>query len=958
LYKKSRLPSAVRAGAIFVLGACLLPRSVADGAARAPEVPLVVSAATDNFPYSYQDSSGRITGFAVDVFDAVASRMGLQFRRVPMPAMDDLRRFGAGEFDIGQWQPRIPGHDAEAEYSAPILVVQGTIFVRKGNRRFATMQDLRAQHARVATPTQGRVFALEQGLEADCVSTASSPECLRLLADGKVDAVLLSRLTGLAQAHHLGITNVEPVGHSLSGFVVRYCFVTHKGDTELMARLNEGLASLYQTEEYDRIYQRWFARYEPAAFSREELIIFVAAMLAFALIIVFWVLVRQRQLRDRITRQAEELAENRQILAEAQAFASLGCWRSHFDQPELNSWSEESYRIFERDPRLGVPGVAEMINYAVPPDRGRWRDAIAGLQADGNDYDLHLAIEPKADCRKTIHILARPVSDHTGRRIGSFGTMQDVTAWQAAEEALRQSEQLLRALYENLPLALGVVERARGEWFVVSLNPAAVRQFALTSEPPSGQALSQLGLRPEWLQYWSRLFTRCVDESHPFKLELSRDDERRDYAITLVPLGQSGGHARCCFLIEDVSERKQKDSEIAQGRRLRAIGELVGGIAHEFNNLLTPILLSSDLLQTEWAHEPRLRDELKLIADAARRSAELTRRLLAFGRKSEPHAEALELRAVVETNEELVRHAFDRRIRLETNLAPDLPTLFLNTADLHQVLLNLLVNARDTLTDKLARPPATTWIPCIRIEATSQPTGSVTPFEPGKHPLPTAWIKLTVRDNGRGMSQSVIERIFEPFYTTKQIGQGTGLGLATVWHLVANFGGRVDVESVLGEGAAFHVFLPVRPVPVGPVVSGSAAADHTKGPARSLRLLLVEDEEAVANLVSALLRRQGHEITLASNGLDGWERLSATPDAFDAVIMDLNMPGLSGQELARRARGLAYHRPMVAISGRVTDDERAGLARLEITTVLQKPFTLDELREGLARAFEGNLPRS
>jgi CheY-like chemotaxis protein len=194
------------------------------------------------------------------------------------------------------------------------------------------------------------------------------------------------------------------------------------------------------------------------------------------------------------------------------------------------------------------------------------------------------------------------------------------------------------------------------------------------------------------------------------------------------------------------------------------------------------------------------------------------------------------------------------------------------------------------------------------------------------------------------MPSAVIERIFEPFYTTKQVGQGTGLGLATVWHLVVELGGRVNVESVPGEGSAFHVFLPYRSLPsaVAPAVQPGSAA--IAGSARSLRLLLVEDEEAVASLISTLLKRQGHQITLAINGLDGWERLSATPDAFDGVIMDLNMPGLNGQELARRARALAYDRPLVAVSGRVTEDDRTELARLGVRTILQKPFI--QLRQG------------
>jgi len=194
------------------------------------------------------------------------------------------------------------------------------------------------------------------------------------------------------------------------------------------------------------------------------------------------------------------------------------------------------------------------------------------------------------------------------------------------------------------------------------------------------------------------------------------------------------------------------------------------------------------------------------------------------------------------------------------------------------------------------------------------------------------------------MTPAVVERIFEPFYTTKQIGQGTGLGLATVWHVVAEFGGRVDVESTPGEGTAFHLSLPVRSRPardgsLHPFGAGAPAA-----PAKPRKLLLAEDEEPVSRIVTALLRREGHTVVLATDGHNAWQQLSAAPAEFDAVIMDLNMPGLSGLDLARRARALPYDRPLVVMSGRVTEDERLELARLRIDAIINKPFTLEMLR--------------
>jgi signal transduction histidine kinase len=240
------------------------------------------------------------------------------------------------------------------------------------------------------------------------------------------------------------------------------------------------------------------------------------------------------------------------------------------------------------------------------------------------------------------------------------------------------------------------------------------------------------------------------------------------------------------------------DEELAQSRRLRAVGEMVGGIAHEFNNLLTPIVLKVEMLRDE-REDPVLRHELEVISGAAERAATLTKRLLTFGRKGDQEPVEVQLADVVAANVDLIRPTCDRRVELAVDVPPGLPALVQNPADLHQIVLNLLLNARDALHDKLQAGgdgPA-------RLTLAVEPIGSNNGHGP-------AGQRIVVGDTGVGMPRHVLERIFEPFFTTKEVGRGTGLGLATVWHLVQTCGGRVDVESAPGVGTTFRVELPTR----------------------------------------------------------------------------------------------------------------------------------------------------
>jgi CheY-like chemotaxis protein len=195
------------------------------------------------------------------------------------------------------------------------------------------------------------------------------------------------------------------------------------------------------------------------------------------------------------------------------------------------------------------------------------------------------------------------------------------------------------------------------------------------------------------------------------------------------------------------------------------------------------------------------------------------------------------------------------------------------------------------------------------------------------------------------MPREIIERIFEPFYSTKQVGRGTGLGLATVWHLISDLGGRVEVESAEGAGSTFYVYMPVRPADA----AKAAPAVATPAAQPGLRVLVAEDEESIATVLRTLLKRDRHEVVITANGREAWETFERRPGAFDVLLLDFNMPEVTGLELARRVRAAGYRGSLLIMSGRITEDARQQLLETGVDAIVEKPFTLDAIRAALNR---------
>ncbi len=528
-----------------------------------------------------------------------------------------------------------------------------------------------------------------------------------------------------------------------------------------------------------------------------------------------------------------------------------------------------------------------------------------------------------------------PLADTAGCRIGVIGVALDVTESRWAEERLHALNAFLDSIIENIPDMVFVKDAASLKF--ERLNRAGEELLGRPRHKVIGKTNYELFPQQEADFFTQmdrtvlqgRTLADVVEESVP------TPRGERILRTKKIPLLDERGEPRYLLgIAEDITERRVLEDRLRQAQKMEAVGQLAGGVAHDFNNLLTVILGNVGLSLTELPAEHPCREFLTAAEQAAQRAAALTRQLLGFSRRTHLEAEPINVNTCVEETVRLLRRTFDPRITLQVDLQTDLWQILADPGQMSQVLMNLCLNARDAM-------PVGGLLVLATANVTLTQAGSTYESRPGD------FVRLEVRDTGRGMPPEVQQHLFEPFFTTKEVGKGTGLGLAMVFGIVREHGGWIEWHSEIDQGTCFAVYLPrLADTPRRPQPT---ELDQTRGGRETI--LLVDDQEMILRLGRQILTGYGYRVIAARDGEEAVTLYRERQRQIDLVILDLAMPRLSGPDALRALREMNPAVRVLISSGNDNGSESADAPHGALGSVA-KPYQPRELARAVRAALD------
>ena len=936
----------IGAGRLLAMVMVLVTAGIAQDQQSADK-PLVVGSEEDYPPFATGKTDETAGGFTVDLWKAVAAEHALKYTIQVRPFRQILEEFKAGKIDVMINLAQSDERRTFADFSVPHVIVHGAIFVRKGESRIQSEADFAGKSIIVIHADLAHDYAVGNGWERQLVLVDNAAEGLTLLAAGQHDAMLLSKLAGTQTLQEEKIRNVTALA-AKAGFSQKFSFAVRKGNAELLAKLNEGIAVAKASGTYDALYEKWFGVFE----SSEDYLRKVKKYLglfALGLALLGVILFARYHERQKVGQQLRDSEERLRLALSA---ANQGLYDLNVQTGECIVTPEYALML-GYDPAEFRESNAAWLERLHPDDRETTYEAyakyVAGRRAA---YRVEFRQRTRDGGWKWILSLGKIVArSPDGRPLRMLGTHTDITERKLAEEALREREERLRA-------ALSASGTGTFRWDVrtneMSWDEALGALFGL----PAGETIRSLDdfiarVHPEERATVVEHSERCVREGADFDLEFrvvwpdGRTRWLHDKGKIVAnaagePLYMTGACLDVTATRQAKLEREQLERKVQETQKLESLGVLAGGIAHDFNNLLTSILGNASIAAMELPPGSSVQDCLEQITQASMRAAELCKQMLAYSGRGRFVVRRLDLGELVEQTTQMLQISISKKSVLRFHLEKELPPVEMDATQIRQVIMNLVINASEAIGDKSGVIGISTGL--LHVDR-AYFHGTLMDAD-----LPEGdYVFLEISDSGSGMSPETQAKIFDPFFTTKFTGRG--LGLAAVLGIVRGHKGALKVYSEPGRGTTFKLLFPASPGPSETTKAPDAIAAKWRGEGR---VLVVDDEEGMRITIARMMGTMGLEPTLASDGREAIELFRADPDRFALVLLDLTMPHLDGEQTFTELRRIRPDVRVVLMSGFNAHEVLVRFSGKGLASFLQKPFTLVELRALLRAVLEGN----
>jgi len=656
----------------------------------------------------------------------------------------------------------------------------------------------------------------------------------------------------------------------------------------------------------------------------------------------------RRDLAEVRAAQAFEIARRLATLVEQSDDAIVGLDLAG----SITSWNAGAQRLYgwTAEEAMGRP-----ISLVEPPERADDQAAILRRVHDGGRMDHFETVRVARDGRRLdVSESITPLVDGDGAVVGASMVGRDVTGRNELVARLSDSEARKTAIFES---ALDAIVTIDHTGVVVDWNPAAERSFGWATEEAVGRPLAELVVPADQRAAHTAGLARYLETGEGpmlgLRLELvavNREGHEIPVEVTVTPVPLAGPPMFTGYL-RDVTaqraaeaERERLDRRLQQSERMDSLGQLAGGIAHDFNNLLAVILNYASLLQRDLPAEARPGQDVAAILTAVDRAAALTGQLLTFSSSQPAHPVVVDINAVVSTVVELLQRTLPANIRLVTHLDPTARQVVTDPTRVEQIVMNLAINARDAMPDG-----GVLTVETANDDVDELITSSRSSLAPGRY------LRLAVSDTGVGMDRHISDHAFEPFFTTKPRGQGTGLGLATVYGIVRQMGGDASIYSEPGHGTTIRLHLPAAD---GVSLDAEMAEQPLPQPAGGGEcILLVEDEDLLRTSLVRVLEEAGYTVSPAGSAEEALALVAGDQLHVDLLITDVMLPGMSGPALAQQLRDQGDEMAVLFASGYTQNTLDVDLGVTSAYGLIEKPFSLDAFLFRVSQVLGEAAPR-